>query len=496
MMMTPNRIESKNNCQRLRERRQTSRRRRNVVWRLSFCLAAALCLGLALQSSGLALLIVDPQDPVFGPAFHEPFDPSNAPQGATSFTITRAGVEFTFSTTNPNGLFFCSGNNCQLRAPRVGGIHINISPGVSAIGFQHRWVECPGRAVFHGSLGSETFTFPLNTRSGFIGASNIGDIFLVTLESQCGPAESWDDMLFVPAPPPPPSPTPTPTVRYADLVATQTGSGLASNNQHGAFDVDVANLGPDAATDLRVLDFLPNGMTLTGISPAGTVNGNVATIHLADLPPNFGSRIATLNFDTLPFPAFGCGHKLLNVAVATSSSIETNFTNNLSWGLTTYDNEARRGSFGEICDNGIDDNCDGLADCSDPGCGCFQPAWQTGAHLQCNGAVQILPISSPIPSTGGMFVTCGPQNNPAHTQRCAVQNPLTGTFLNIPAFCCEQPSLGDPNDTERRRVQCPAPHDPNFKQSDPETNVYGFGYTEAGRMMTYTIHYENRHGSR
>ncbi len=330
MKMIPNRIESKSNHQRLRDGRQTSRRRRSAVWRLSFCLAAALCLGLALQSSGLALLIVDPQDPVFGPAFHEPFDPSNAPQGATSFTITRAGVEFTFSTTNPNGLFFCSGNNCQLRAPRVGGIHINISPGVSAIGFQHRWVECPGRAVFHGSLGSETFTFPLNTRSGFIGASNIGDIFLVTLESQCGPAESWDDMLFVPAPPPPPSPTPTPTVRYADLVATQTGSGLASNNQHGAFDVDVANLGPDAATDLRVLDFLPNGMTLTGISPAGTVNGNVATINLADLPPNFGSRIATLNFDTLPFPAFGCGHKLLNVAVVTSSSIETNFTNKLT----------------------------------------------------------------------------------------------------------------------------------------------------------------------
>jgi len=119
MMMTPNRIESKSIYQPLRERRLNSRRRRNAVWRLSFCLAAALCLGLALQSSGLALLIVDPQDPIFGPAFHEPFDPSNAPQGATSFTITRAGVEFTFSTTNPNGLFFCSGNNCQLRAPRV-----------------------------------------------------------------------------------------------------------------------------------------------------------------------------------------------------------------------------------------------------------------------------------------------------------------------------------------------------------------------------------------
>jgi len=438
------------------------------------------------------LLGVDPNAPPFDHAILEPFDPSNAANGATSFTITRGGVLFNFTTTNPSGLFFCSGNNCDLRAPFPQGIDISISPAVSAIGFTHRWVECPGRIIFTGSLGTETFLFPTNTRNGFIGASDIGEISRVRLESTCLQVERWDDMRFVPASPPPPSPTPTPVVRYSDIVATQTGSGFATNNQHVAHDVIVTNLGPDPAEVVRVIDFLPHGLTLTSTSPAATIVGNAATMNLAALPPNFGSRIATLNFDTPSFPAFGCGQRSMNVALATSSSIETNPANNLAWGVTSFDNEARRANFNEICDNGIDDNCDGLADCTDPRCGCFQPASQTGGHLQCNGGFQILPISSPIPGTGGVVVTCGPQNNPAHNQRCAVEFPdHSGNFIQMPAFCCEQPNPGDPNDAIHRRIECTNPHDPNFKQSDPETNVYGFGYTEAGRMMTYTIHYEN-----
>ena len=35
------------------------------------------------------------------------------------------------------------------------------------------------------------------------------------------------------------------------------------------------------------------------------------------------------------------------------------------------------------------------------------------------------------------------------------------------------------------------PSDPNFKEADPAVNAAGYGYTEAGRVMTYTLHYEN-----
>jgi uncharacterized repeat protein (TIGR01451 family) len=56
----------------------------------------------------------------------------------------------------------------------------------------------------------------------------------------------------------------------------------------------------------------------------------------------------------------------------------------------------------------------------------------------------------------------------------------------LPPYCCD----GEPN----RGIQglnCRVPIDPNFKEADPGVNAAGYGYTEAGRVMTYTLHYEN-----
>src|SRR6267142_158748 len=97
--------------------RQASRQRPRTargLRRWSFRAVLALCLCLALQPLVLARLIFDPTDPAFRDAILEPFDPSNAAVGATSFTITRSGVQFTFSTTSANGIFSCSGGNCRL----------------------------------------------------------------------------------------------------------------------------------------------------------------------------------------------------------------------------------------------------------------------------------------------------------------------------------------------------------------------------------------------
>jgi uncharacterized repeat protein (TIGR01451 family) len=506
--MSPNRVDSTlklHRPARAHQRRPSHQPRPGTNRRLlrwSFYGALALCLCFALQPAVLARLIFDPLDPAFRNAIPEPFDPSNAAQGATGFTITRAGVQFTFSTTSANGIFFCDpSGNCRLQAPFPQGIEVSISPPVPAIGFQHSWIECPGRVTFTGSLATETFAFPFipQSRGGFIGAADIGDISHVRLESRCPVPESWDDMRFVPPPTPTPTPTPaltpTPTPTpplHSDLVVSQTGPPLAGNNQRVTYEVNVANLGPDAATGVQVVDFLPAPLANSSPPATLTANGEVATFNLADIPPNFGSRLATLEFDTQPFPAFGCGSSLVNFALATSFSLEANPADNIAWAVTRYDEAARRSSAGEICDNGIDDNCDGLADCTDPGCGCFQPAWQTGGHLECNGGLQVVAISAPIPGSGVRFVGCGPQNNPANRQRCAVEQPTgSGNFVNLPPRCCEQPIAGDTSDRVWRRINCLNPHDPNFKESEPATNVYGYGYTEAGRVMSYTIHYEN-----
>ena len=462
-------------------------------------LSLVLLIPLLVVRPGSARLIFDPDDPAFGGAVAVPFGPGDAPDGAQSFSITRNGVTFTFSTTSPGGLFFCdAAGNCDLRSPFPQGIEIDISPAVPAIGFRHRWVECPGRATFSGSLAAESFMFPFSSpRNVFIGASDIGDISHVRLESSCPQTERWDDMLFVP-PPVTPTPTPTPPLS-ADLSARKTAPAFAGNGAHITTEVAVANAGPDAASGVRVVDFLPPNATLMGTSPAPTLTagGRIATIGLADIPPHTGDRLATLDFETQAFPAFGCGSTILNYALATSTSLELFPGDNASFSVTRYDEAARRANFGEICDNGIDDNCDGLADCTDPGCGCFQPAWQTAGHLQCNGGFQVIPISAPIPGgNSALFVTCGNQSGPvsnqAHRQRCAVEMPAhSGSFVNVPPRCCEQPVVGDTDDRVWRRINCPNPHDPNYKESEPATNVYGYGYTAAGRTMTYTLHYEN-----
>src|SRR5204863_9288533 len=60
---------------------------------------------------------------------------------------------------------------------------------------------------------------------------------------------------------------------------------------------------------------------------------------------------------------------------------------------------------------------------------------------------------------------------------------LTGQHLE--PVCCASASIGF--------LSCGGifPHDPNFKEADPPTNVFGYGRAEAGQTVTYTIHYED-----
>src|SRR5262249_29182638 len=59
-----------------------------------------------------------------------------------------------------------------------------------------------------------------------------------------------------------------------------------------------------------------------------------------------------------------------------------------------------------------------------------------------------------------------------------------GLIHTLHSSCCASPTP----------ASC-LPTDPNFKESDPPANAYGYGYTEAGRRMTYRIHYQNVGGA-
>lgn len=475
--------------------RKAFRRGCPARWFLRAALAACLCL--ALTTPGLALLHFDPTQPPFDNSILVPFGTPDTPGGARQFTITRAGVQFTFSTTSTNGIFFCdTAGNCRLQAPFPQGIEVSISPPVPAIGFQHGWVECPGRATFTGSQGTETFAFPFapQSRGGFVGASDIGDISRVLLESRCGPAEIWDDMRFVPPSPTTPSPTPTPTPpNRADLSVTKSAPNVTLDDAFLNYDMMTENSGPDAANDTRVVDFLPPGVTplFAGHPISLDPSGRVATISVGDMAD--ASSVSTfLRVRTPPFvtdnsPSNGtsrlsCNSALVNIALTTSASIETDHSNNLATAVTYFDKTSRAGA-GEVCDNGIDDDCDGLADCADPACGCLPPLTTIGGSTppQCIFLPPFSTCTSTPPPTAPPA-----RNRLAQFESCGPFDDGHGGTVTLPAYCCD----GEPNSGIQAQ-NCRVPIDPNFKESDPGVNAAGYGYTEAGRVMTYTLHYEN-----
>ena len=473
--------------------RRTARRPRPARWFLRAALAVCLCV--ALPTPGLALLHFDPTQPPFDNSVLVPFGPADAAPGAQQFTITRAGVQFTFTSTSANSIFFCdAAGNCRLQTQ---GVDVAISPPVAAIGFQHSWHEGPGRAVFDGSEGTETFEFPFGAfpRGGFVGASQIGVISHVRLENRFnGPAEIWDDMRFVPAAPPPPSPTPTPTPpNRADLSVTKSAPNVMLDDAFLNYDMTAANSGPDAASDTRVVDFLPPGMTplFAGHPVSLDPSGRVATISVGDVA-NAASVSTFLRVRTPPFitdasPSNGiarlsCNSALVNVALTTSASIEADHGNNLSTAVTYFDKTSRARAE-EVCNNGVDDDCDGLADCDDPGCGCLPPLYTVGGRTppQCIFLPPFSTCTTIPPATAPPA-----RNRNAQFERCGPFDDGHGGTVMLPPYCCD----GEPNSGIQAQ-NCRVPIDPNFKQADPGVSAAGYGYTEAGRLMTYTLHYEN-----
>ncbi len=482
---------------------------------------SALCILMVTAGSPLpaeATLLFSPTAPELAGATVVPFDASfGVVPGQMTHTIVRNGVTITFTTTAAGGL--------TDGAPRLAsfwpdGVTIDFSPPVGAVGFGYLGAECAGQAEFNGSANTESFQFPFGGFSPLLGAANIGAIDSAVLNGQCF-AAWWSDMHFVASITPPPT-------DEADLASVKNALDPYTDLATTRFDLGVSNLGPDTATGVQVVDFLPQLSALASSSVATTVL-NAGPAHpvvgmaLADLPLG-GSHTPTV--EILP-PPFGdgtyCNSVLTNVAVATGTALDFDGANNVATSSVRFDSASRAG-LGEICTNAYDDDCDGRPDCSDSECGshprCRPPTPPAPPSPICWGGLVHLPGVGVLDSCGNLITREGaPDELPDSESRpCSFPTACGGVSLSMDQVCCDPPPSNTaewlqtatdcvqdafaqlsslPPECQVSQEQTGAltwmgmPVDPNYKEADPPVNVFGHGITSAGQRITYTLHYEN-----
>ena len=439
--------------------------RASAIACLGFVLVLSVCL--VLPTPVDARLIIEdatspefPKDPAFAAgSLVVPLDNLALSPGDQGFSITVGGTQFHFETLSSRGLvgqdFSIPGFFLESFDP---GIVVTISPPVPVVGLTLAFAECSGQATFVGSLGTEVGQTEYAARRVFLGAAEIGDISSITLKDTCRDFAAWTALRFAPG-----------GAGQADLVASKTPNPAVVGAQAPlSYSIDVANVGQETARAASAVDFLPPGVTVQSTSPGAALQPSVVTWSLDDLAPG-ASRSMSLGVTTPPFEKFSCEDTLLNIAQTTTRTGESTLRNNLAFTTTRFD-KASRASQPEICNNQIDDNCDGFVDCNDPAC--------LGA---CNAAVSAAAIAvvpvAPEDRSLALWWILYTISTPG-----ACESFLTHTQLE--PICC---------DPHQIFLSCGGifPHDPNFKEANPPTNAFGYGHAAAGQTITYTIHYEN-----
>jgi uncharacterized repeat protein (TIGR01451 family) len=436
--------------------------------------------------------VFDPADPGFAGAVSVLLPP--VPLGPLDkiMEFTSNGVTFRFESLSSQPLKPSRGDGiASWSFGSNQGVAVTISPPVQAIAFVGTGIDgCPG-GIFVGSSATEVIelTSPCNL-SRFYGAADIGAIGVVGLEAE-NSGFRVIEMLFVPS---------TPPTTESDLSLAKDESrgpsGRALNGELLEYDLTVVNQGPDTAENVQLNDFLPPDVPFSSASGGGAHDplANVVSWRPGNLS-NGDSRVFDLDAMTPDSAeAFSCESALVNVAVVGSDSADPSLSDNLRTETTLFDRAAVSGEL-EICGDGIDNNCDGRVDCGDPAsCNC-QPTLPPGAggNPSCFvGLIEAVPGEPPV-----LVETCTAGQNEASQHACQVPRGRCGG-VTLPAYCCDPARWSDASLSNLQALQaCDVgvpgctPVDPNFKESDPPVNIAGYGFTAAGRTMTYTIHYEN-----
>ncbi|MGH7392262.1 MAG: DUF11 domain-containing protein [Candidatus Rokuibacteriota bacterium] len=374
------------------------------------------------------------------------------------------------------------------------GVLLTITPPVAAIGFSGEALD-GSSATFTGTVANEG-VFGAPDGPFFFGAAEIGDISAALFpRSGSGALFVLTEMRFVPSGAPPPQ-------NLADLALRKDVDGPpgAIGGARTLYAIDVLNDGPDTAVGAQVLDFLPPLTTFVGSNPGAVLNSpGVATIPLGDLPAPTATPVAV----EIQLPPFGEGlfcesPPLANVAVVTAGSLDPDQTNNFDVAVQPFDRSSRSG-VPEVCDNRLDDNCNGRVDCRDFGCSAAPNCRPTSSSdsLQCDGnPVSMLQV---VPDLGLLFngVGCAAPDVPdVPAHECRVPRGACGGAV-VPAFCCDPGFWANPQNNVTAAQFCNVgipgcvPVDPNRKVSDPAVGAGGLGVTEAGQTIAYTLHYEN-----
>lgn len=487
-----------------------------ATWVLAMC---------SIATDANATLLFTPADPALAGATIIPLDSTiGLAQGQLTHTTVQNGVTITFTTASPSGFFD--------GAPRLAtywpdGVLIEFNPPVGAVGVVYSGAECAGQASFDGSANDENFMFQFGAFNLFVGAANIGDISSVLLNGTCF-AAWWSEMHFVPSSGPPPT-------DEADLSLVKRPTGFYTDLASTTWELITSNAGPDTATGVQAIDFLPQLSSLVTSNPPATIlNPNavnpVAAIVLPDLP-SAGSLTPTIEVQPPPFGnGTYCNSALINYALATGTSLDLNGANNDWTSVLRFDDSSRFGA-SEICTNAYDDDCDGRPDCADSECASHprcRPPTPPSNDLICWGGLTHLPGVGVIDSCGNIIAREQPEGEPGTTdppatlpnsddEACEFPTACSNQTLSMDMECCERPANDlDRLQTAQRCVQdafaqlsalppeCQIsqentsplfwmgmPVDPNFKEADPAVNVFGHGITSAGQQITYTLHYEN-----
>ena len=242
------------------------------------------------------------------------------------------------------------------------------------------------------------------------------------------------------------------------------------DHQQARLELQVSNLSPqDAAPNAELCVMLPTDLrNLTDLSP---VSDDMLRLvfHLGDIAAG-GSALLSPVVSFTP-PPMDCHTRYSLVQVARSGAPESDLKNNVSSGLLTMDEDDIKSK--EHCQNGLDDDCDGKADCQDSECWDF-----------CE------PVAMYAPDVGNVAWDFWPPLRlpPSPQRQCVVY--VRGQGRSAPPYCCERrPNAGEENYIEFQQ-NCP-PRDPNAKESNPPVGPNGIGWIGAGEKIDYILHYEN-----